>query len=252
MTRSRLITRRRAIVAGLASVGGLVLARAPKELPPTYGHLLRMGDTLTYATHRALLPGEALAREFDRSAITAFPAIGTTDPGTSVKGPLGQSYKAQQAAAFADWRLSVEGLVARPHAFSLAELKQFTSRTPDHASYVRGRLVGDRGVDGGAARRRAAGRRHPATARFAVCSTVDDWVDSMDLFDALHPQTLLAYGMNGRDLPIPHGAPVRLRVERQLGYKSLKFVQRIVVTDRFDDGGASGSIQNGWSWYSGI
>ena len=74
----------------------------------------------------------------------------------------------------------------------------------------------------------------------------------MDLFDALHPQTLLAYGMNGRDLPIPHGAPVRLRVERQLGYKSLKFVQRIVVTDRFDDGGASGSIQNGWSWYSGI
>ena len=89
-------------------------------------------------------------------------------------------------------------------------------------------------------------------ARFLVCSTVDDWVDSMDLFDALHPQTLLTYGMNGRDLPIPHGAPVRLRVERQLGFKSLKFLQRIVVTDRFDDGGPGGSIQNGWSWYGGI
>ena len=72
MTRSRLITRRRAIVAGLASVGGIVLARAPKELPPTYGNLLRMGDTLTYAAHRALLPGEALAREFDRRRSRRF------------------------------------------------------------------------------------------------------------------------------------------------------------------------------------
>ena len=91
MTTSRLITRRRAIVAGLASVGGLVLARSPKELPPTYGNLLRMGDTLTYAAHRALLPGESLAREFDRSAITSFPAIGTTIRAASVKSPLGQA-----------------------------------------------------------------------------------------------------------------------------------------------------------------
>jgi len=252
MTRSRLITRRRAIVAGLASVGGLVLARAPRELPPTYGHLLRMGDTLTYAAHRALLPGEALAREFERSAITAFPAIGTTDPGTSVKGAPGQRYKAQQAAAFADWRLSVEGLVARPHAFSLAELKQFPSRnqiTRHTCEEGWSAIAAWTGVPLGVVLQ-AVGIL-PA-ARFAVCSTVDDWVDSMDLFDALHPQTLLAYGMNGRDLPIPHGAPVRLRVERQLGYKSLKFVQRIVVTDRFDDGGASGSIQNGWAWYGGI
>ena len=72
------------------------------------------------------------------------------------------------------------------------------------------------------------------------------------LFRSLHPQTLLAYGMNGRDLPVPHGAPVRLRVETQLGYKSMKFLQRIVVTDTFDDGGKNGNIQNGWSWYAGI
>ena len=76
-------------------------------------------------------------------------------------------------------------------------------------------------------------------------------MDSIDLFDALHPQTMLAYGMNGRDLPIPR-ARVRLRVERQIGYKSMKYVQRLVVTDGFDDGGASGSIQNGWAWYGGI
>ena len=80
MTRSRLITRRRAIVAGLASVGGIRPRPRAEGAAATYGHLLRMGDTLTYAAHRALLPDEALAREFDRSAITPFPAIGTTDP----------------------------------------------------------------------------------------------------------------------------------------------------------------------------
>ena len=83
-------------------------------------------------------------------------------------------------------------------------------------------------------------------------SSVDDWSDCIDMDDALHPQTLLAYGMNGADLPVVHGAPVRLRLERQIGYKSMKYVRRIVVTDRFDDGGASGNIQNGWAWYNGI
>jgi DMSO/TMAO reductase YedYZ molybdopterin-dependent catalytic subunit len=72
------------------------------------------------------------------------------------------------------------------------------------------------------------------------------------MLDALHPQTILAYGMNGRDLPIGHGAPLRARVETQLGYKSIKFLRRIVVTDAFDDHGSLGSIQNGWSWYAGI
>ena len=90
------------------------------------------------------------------------------------------------------------------------------------------------------------------TARFVVFHSYDDWVDSIDMLDALHPQTILAYGMNGRDLPIAHGAPVRLRVERQIGYKSMKFVRRIVVTDEFDDGGEKGDIQNGWAWYTGI
>jgi DMSO/TMAO reductase YedYZ molybdopterin-dependent catalytic subunit len=58
--------------------------------------------------------------------------------------------------------------------------------------------------------------------------------------------------MNDRDLPIAHGAPVRLRLERQIGYKSMKYVRRIVVSDTFDDGGMNGSIQNGWAWYNGI
>ena len=90
------------------------------------------------------------------------------------------------------------------------------------------------------------------TARFVSFYSYDDWADSIDMLDALHPQTLLAYGMNGRDLSVPHGAPVRLRVETQLGYKSMKYLQRIVVTEKLDDGGEKGNIMNGWSWYAGI
>lgn len=90
------------------------------------------------------------------------------------------------------------------------------------------------------------------SARFVSFHSFDDWADSLDRLDALPPKTLLAYGMNGRDLPVPHGAPVRLRVERQLGYKGIKYLQRIVVTEEFDDGGKNGKIQNGWAWSMGI
>ena len=76
--------------------------------------------------------------------------------------------------------------------------------------------------------------------------------DSIDLVDRLHPQTILAYGMNGRDLPVGHGAPARLRVETQMGYKSVKSLRRIEVVEKFDDFGKKGNIQNGWSWYAGI
>lgn len=89
-------------------------------------------------------------------------------------------------------------------------------------------------------------------ARFVGFYSYDDWADSIDLLDALHPQTLLAYGMNGRNLPVAHGAPVQLQVETQVGYKSMKYLQRIVVTSELDDGGAKGNLQNGWAWYVGI
>jgi DMSO/TMAO reductase YedYZ molybdopterin-dependent catalytic subunit len=89
-------------------------------------------------------------------------------------------------------------------------------------------------------------------ARFVNFYTFDGNLDSIDMFDALHPQTILAYGMNGRELPIAHGAPLRVRVERQLGYKSLKFLHRISVTDEFYDPGKLGPLQNGWAWYVGI
>jgi DMSO/TMAO reductase YedYZ molybdopterin-dependent catalytic subunit len=89
-------------------------------------------------------------------------------------------------------------------------------------------------------------------ARFVNFESYDETVDSIDMVDALHPQTILAWGMNGRTLPQAHGAPLRLRVERQIGYKSIKFLRRIRVTDTFEDPGRLGPIQNGWSWYVGI
>ena len=92
-------------------------------------------------------------------------------------------------------------------------------------------------------------------ARYVVFYSVDDWWDSVDMFDALHPQTLLAYGMNGGELPVQHGAPLRLRVERQLGYKQLKYVGGIEVTDRLDnvrDGTGAVGVALGYPWYAGI
>ena len=252
MKTSGLITRRRAIVAGLASVGGLMLTRYPKDLPPTYGSVLRMSDNLTYAAHRALLPGQSLVKEYSLHDVTSFPATGTTDPAASLKGELGDEYRRLLNAGFADWRLSVEGRVATPRTFSLADLKQLHSRTQitRHTCEEGWTAIGQwTGVPLSFVLD-AAGIL--PDARFVVFHSYDDWVDCIDLFDALHPQTILAYGMNGRDLPIQHGAPARLRVERQMGYKSMKYLRRVVVAHEFDDGGMKGNIQNGWAWYTGI
>jgi DMSO/TMAO reductase YedYZ molybdopterin-dependent catalytic subunit len=173
------------------------------------------------------------------------PAIGTTNPADD-------AYQRLLPNRFADWRLPVEGSVTRPHAFSLEELKRMPSRTQitrhtceeGWSAIAQWTGVPLRSV------LESAGIR--STARFVQFHAYDGWADGIDMLDALHPQTILAYGMNGRDLPISHGAPVRARVETQLGYKSMKFLKRIVVTDHFDDHGAGGFIQNGWSWYVGI
>jgi len=246
-----LLTRRAALTAGLASLGAVAFARYPRELPPTYGHILRMGDAVTYAAQRALLPRQKRAREYSRADITSFPAIGTTDPGARTTD-LGEEYRRLQAGAFKDWKLSVEGSVKSPRTFSLAELKALPSQTQitRHACEEGWSAIGEwTGVQ----------LRHvldavgiQPSARFLVYTSYDDWIDSIDLLDALHPQTILAYGMNGRELPVPHGAPVRLRLETQLGAKSLKFLHTLTLVDEFNDGGPEGAIQNGWSWYMGI
>ncbi len=242
MKNNKIITRRKAIITGLTSIGGLLLAGCSKPLPPTYGNILRMGDNLTYVAHRALLPGQSLAKEYNYSDISSFPAKGTTNPASS-----NEDYARLQKNAFADWALSIEGSVSRPGSYSLADLQKF----PSHTQITRHTCE-----EGWTAIAQWTGVPLSTilqsagilpTARFINSYAYDGYIDSIDLRDAFHPQTMLAYGMNGRNLPIAHGAPVRLRVENQIGYKSMKYLQRIVVTDEFMDMG-----DGGWAWYTGI
>jgi len=247
---------RRTFIKGLASSAGVTLAGCADTDPPTYGNILRMGDLVTYKAHRLLLPEHSLAREYDYSDISSVPAIGTTNPGDSNQHGFdpeqGPAYERLLRDEFANWRLSVEGSIARPGVFSLADLRRMPSRT---------QITRHTCEEGWSAIAQWTGVPLSIVleacgiqpgARFVQFHTYDSYVDSIDMLDALHPQTILAFGMNGRDLPIGHGAPLRARVETQLGYKSMKFLRRIVVADEFDDHGERGLLQSGWSWYAGI
>lgn len=248
------ISRRRFLLGGGAALGGLIVPGCGKTpLPATYGSLLRMGDNLTYLAHRTLLPGQSLVREYSHKDISSFPAIGAVTPHEPGKRGYSAPYRELQQGGFADWRLAVEGVVDRPGLYSLADLKRFPSRTQitRHTCEEGWTAIAEwTGVP--LSRVLLAAGMH----RSAVCVcfyTYDSKVvHSLDMLDALHPQTLLAYGMNGRDLMIRHGAPLRLRVENQIGYKSRKYLQRIVVKDVFDDGGKNGVAAMGWAWYTGI
>jgi len=250
------LIRRRSFIKGVASSAGMILAGCSNSDPPTYGNLLRMGDNLTYKAHRLLLPARALAREYELSDITSVPATGTTNPANPAKasysekhGPL---YERLLRDNFATWSLPISGSVQRPATFTLADLKRMPSRT---------QITRHTCEEGWSAISQWTGvpLHHllnavgvKPEARYVQLRSYDDWGDGLDMIDALHPQTIIAYGMNGRDLPISHGAPVRLRLETQLGYKSMKFLREIVVTEEFDDHGEFGSIQQGWAWYAGI
>ena len=253
------ISRRRWLAASVAGVAALVGYRARRfdlprwsELPPTGGNPLRAGDTLTYAAQRATLSPDSLATEYTLADITAFPAVGTVNPLAHKDPSVIDAFQELSANQFANWTLQVEGAVARPREFSLAELKALPSRR---------QITRHTCEEGWSAIAQWTGVPLSTvldtvgalpTARFVVFHAIDDIVDSLDMVDARHPQTIVAYGMNGGDLPVRHGAPLRLRVERQIGYKSIKYLTRIVVTEQFEDGGPKGDIQNGWSWYNGI
>lgn len=257
MNKNRLLISRRQIFTGLASTGGLLLAGcSSKELPPTYGNVLRMGDLLTYRAFRTLLPAQSLAREYTHRDISSSPAVGNTNPADSQQQTFnpdrGLLYDRLRAGDFTDWRLRVEGRVARPASFSLADLKRMPARTQitKHTCEEGWSAIAE--WTGVPLRTVLEAAGILPSARFVNYYAYDDIAEGIDMLDATHPQTILAYGMNGRDLPLAHGAPLRMRVETQLGYKSVKFIDRIVVRDEFDDLGKIGSLQNGWAWYVGI
>ncbi|MBA4055234.1 MAG: molybdopterin-binding protein [Marivirga sp.] len=247
MKKQTLITRRKALITGATSLGGLLLAGCSRPLPPTYGNILRMGDAFTYVAQRTLLPGQSLVKEYQYGDISSFPATGTTNPADSSKPSFNETYERFYNKAFSDWALPIEGQVTRPGSYSLADLQKFPSRTQitRHTCEEGWTAIAEwTGVPLSTILQNAGIK---PSARFVNFYAYDGYMDSIDLLDAFHPQTILAYGMNGKVLPVPHGAPVRLRVETQIGYKSLKYLQRIVVTDEFVDMGDSG-----WAWHVGI
>ena len=247
MKKKFLVTRRQALITGIGTLGGFLLTGCGRKLPPSYGSILRMGDAFTYGAQRTLLPGQSLAREYDPRDISSFPATGTTNPATDPQAENGETYARLLANDFRDWRLSVEGMVNHPTSYSLAELqrlpsqKQITRHTCEEGWTA---IAEWTGVPLGIILQ-AAGIK--PEARFVAFKAYDGWVDCIDMLDAFHPQTILAYGMNGKNLPIPHGAPIRLRVEKQIGYKSMKYIEKIFLTDEFTD-----KEDIGWAWYVGM
>jgi len=250
LSRRKLITTGLATAAGVSGLGvAAVLARRYGLVPPDHGGIFGVGETLTYAAQRILTSHHSLAREFNRSEISKVALVHGKPPESDV-------YQRLLAGGFRDWRLTVDGLVARPASFSLEDLKRFPSRSQiTHQACEEGwsfiaewigvplsTVLNFVGVS--------------AQARYVVYYSLDKfrW-DSIDMPDAWHPQTFLAYGMNGQELPTGHGAPVRMKVARQLGYKSVKHLSRIIVTDtmkNIGDGKGSTAPAAGYSWYAGI
>jgi hypothetical protein len=236
-------------LAGVGAVGvGVRVGDRCGLIPANHRGIYGLSETVTYAGHRLLTKLPSMAREFDRSRISkVIPVNG--------KAPTTDAYQKLLAGGFADWRLQIDGMVARPGALSLAELKGFPSRSHiTHQACEEGwSFIAEwTGVPLSYVLEHVG--VHPE-ARYVFFFTIDDWWDSIDMADALHPQTLLAYAMNGPEMPLDHGAPLRLKVTRQLGYKNLKYLTRMLVTDSargVGDGLGSSAPAAGYSWYAGI
>jgi DMSO/TMAO reductase YedYZ molybdopterin-dependent catalytic subunit len=247
--------RRAAAVAGTLGLGGCDGLSDQAWVR----RVLDSAEGLTRFTQRALISPAALAREYDEAEISPeFKANGSTDPD-------GEDYKAHAANGFADWKLTVSGLVEKPLELSLTELRAMPSRTQitRHDCVEGWSCIGKwTGVPLKTLLDQAGLK---ANARYVVFYCADDlgqtgaedgkYYESIGLEDAYHPQTILAYEMNGKVLPIEHGAPLRLRVERQLGYKMAKYVMRIEAVDDIAGirGGRGGFWEDlGYEWYAGI
>jgi len=249
------ISRRKLITTGVAAAAGVSgLAVAAKLaaryglVPPDSGVLYGAGETLTYAAQRTLTR-HSMAREFSRSEISK-------EPFANEVAPLGVEFQRLQQGSFADWRLVVDGMVARPSSFSLAEIKSLPRSSQitfvaceEGWSYIAEWI----GTPLSHILDRAGALPQ---VRYVVYRSIQpDWWESIDMSDALHPQTLVTYGMNGGELPVGFGGPLRLRVPRQLGYKSVKYVTRLTAADnlkQFGKGLGSASPEGGYAWYAGI
>lgn len=216
---------------------------------------LKKGSDLAYKVQRLFAGSEALAPEFSKADIApVFRPNGTLYPASA-------EYKAHVAGNFRDWRIRVGGLVEHPFELSVADLRAMPSRTQitRHDCVEGWSCIGE--WTGAPLRLILAKARPKENARFVLFHCADDmgsgqlYYETLDLVEALHPQTILAYGLNGQPLPIANGAPVRLRAERQLGYKMAKYVNGIELVESFADfrGGNGGYWEDqGYTWWAGI
>jgi len=249
------ISRRRLITTGIAAAAGVsgvavaaTLARRHGLIPPDSRGIWGAGETLTYAAQR-LLTRHSLAREFSRGEISEKPFANEV-------APIGDEFNRLHAANFVDWTLTVDGMAARPTTFSLAEIRTFPTNSnitmigcEEGWSYI----AEWEGVPLSYILERVGALPQ---VRYVVYRSIQtDWWESIDMADALHPQTLVTHRMNGSDLPVPFGGPLRLRVPRQLGYKSVKSITSLTLTDdmkKFGKGLGSASPEGGYAWYAGI
>ncbi|MFC3071416.1 molybdopterin-binding protein [Phenylobacterium soli] len=254
------LDRRGWLKAAGAGLGGLWLAACNKLTEnPTSAGMLKSAEGLTRRVQRLVVDRKALAREFTAADISPdFKPNGSIDPRDA-------DYVAHSANGFADWKLVIDGLVERPLQLSLAELRALPARTQiTRHDCVEGwsSIAKWQGARLGPLLDRAGLK---PDARYIVFHCADSlgeepgaagkYYESIDLIDAYHPQTILAYAMNDAALPVAHGAPVRLRVERQLGYKQAKYIMRLeAVADFAHLGRGKGGFweDRGYEWYAGI
>jgi DMSO/TMAO reductase YedYZ molybdopterin-dependent catalytic subunit len=255
MTDRRKFLTRTAASLTLLSLGGCTKLSQKKWVADLLGEV----EILSRRAQRLFAGSHALAPEFSKADIAPeFRGNGTTRPDTI-------DYQTHAANDFKDWRIDVTGLVEHPLSLSMAALKEFPSRTQitRHDCVEGWSCIGQ--WTGTPLASVLALAKPKQNARFVVFYCADNmasaeenpalYYESLDLLEATHPQTLLAYELNERPLPIQNGAPVRLRAERQLGYKMAKYINKIELVADFTHvaGGKGGYWEDqGYSWYAGI
>ena len=252
----KLINRRRRFLRDALALTGAVALGGCDKLSET-GWAPKVLDSATGLSHAAqrALSRDAMAREYTEADISpVFRANGSTDPQSA-------EYRALAANGFRDYRLGVGGLVAHPLSLSLHDLRALPNRTQitRHDCVEGWSVIGKwTGVQLSHVLEMAQPARQARYVVFRCYDAMDDdseYYESLGFDDAYHPQTLLAWELNGKTLPIANGAPLRLRVPRQLGYKMAKFLRRIDLVASFKDieGGRGGYWEDqGYQWYAGI
>jgi DMSO/TMAO reductase YedYZ molybdopterin-dependent catalytic subunit len=231
--------KRRNVLAGLAALVTAGCTKIGKS--DTFQGLVDGAEKLHRGAQRTLGGRRPMAREYTLAEISPeFRGNGNTEIDSD-------AYRAQVAAGFPDWRLAVRGLVERPLSLSLDQILALPQRTQitRHDCVEGWSAIGQWTGPQLSALLEMAGLRDGA--RFIVFRCALD--------DAFHPQTIVAHALNGEPLPVKNGAPLRLRIERQLGYKHAKYLTAIEVVASLDgiEGGNGGYWEDrGYQWYAGV